>query len=946
MKILVTLLRTPKVIKDGQRVIFPYRKSEGLFYYLCVKRSISRDEAVSIFWADCTESAARKNLRDAVYHLKRILGDGTIVNDGNNRISLNEEIDISTDYDQLYAQNLVDLYTGDFLEFFYIKNCLEFEEWAAEIRGNLISQYQEALKKRAAVLEKGRNSKALLECGQKLLQKNIYDESVYYDIIQALLRMGAYSEAEQFCRKLKTVFRQDLDVDPDERIIALMKEAALLRSARDEHKGRDVAEEYFYGREREIFALRAALVNQGTPAVLLTGEAGVGKTAILRKFQSGLQEKTNLILFYQCVQPEIDLYLKLWNDILAQVKECCNARGISSPSMLNMGGQFDASVYATQYEMFAKALLQTLLQDLKEQKVLIFIDDVQWMDKESRRLLSSLVFWAKGRNVIIVMTGRRESLTELISLLEAKGLLQEIKVPRFTQSETAEIVDECIPDLVERQDVVEKIYQQTGGNALFLTETLREIEHGGNSEQISTKMAGMIQSRLAGLSEDERETLNVISLFPRFATTEDLSVIMNKPKLDLLKNIEHLLSHQMIRLGTTYNKAGYGFSHQVIREYVYTAMISEKRQVLHSNIAEYYESKYASDGDIGLCPMLIYHFRCCGNTYKMYTYQLEYLKAFYAIQHEIYPYPSVQTEQSAMWQEMPRLSGEDALVELAEKVRALHGLSSEADSLRMKVEFLLGRYDLFSGSFEKGLKNIAASINIAKKLNDNRYLVDNYLQMAFHAIQIHDIEMLEHYISESENLIQKYPYTDTDVYMIMRLRGVYYMKTRQFDRAEEIFNRIIEHTEPLCKSAASYRVGLAACYNYLGESRQSTGDMDDALKYYLQAIECCESESSVRGIGVIYSHTGYILYTQGKFDLAQEYIDKANRCFAEHGALWGRSEALSYAALLAIERHQWKKAKELIGTAREIAQRGGNPEVLSLVQSASNLLEQRKAQKE
>ena len=59
MSMKVSLLGSPRVIADGQELVFPYRKAEGLFYYLCLKGSVSRDEAIGIFWADCSENSAR-----------------------------------------------------------------------------------------------------------------------------------------------------------------------------------------------------------------------------------------------------------------------------------------------------------------------------------------------------------------------------------------------------------------------------------------------------------------------------------------------------------------------------------------------------------------------------------------------------------------------------------------------------------------------------------------------------------------------------------------------------------------------------------------------------------------------------------------------------------------------------------------------------------------------
>ena len=46
----VTLLGTPCVYRDGKEIHFPYRKAEGIFYYLCVEKQTSRDELVSLFW--------------------------------------------------------------------------------------------------------------------------------------------------------------------------------------------------------------------------------------------------------------------------------------------------------------------------------------------------------------------------------------------------------------------------------------------------------------------------------------------------------------------------------------------------------------------------------------------------------------------------------------------------------------------------------------------------------------------------------------------------------------------------------------------------------------------------------------------------------------------------------------------------------------------------------
>ena len=49
-KISVHLLGRPYVEKNGERVNFPYKKAEGFFYYLCVKKTATREEIIYVLW--------------------------------------------------------------------------------------------------------------------------------------------------------------------------------------------------------------------------------------------------------------------------------------------------------------------------------------------------------------------------------------------------------------------------------------------------------------------------------------------------------------------------------------------------------------------------------------------------------------------------------------------------------------------------------------------------------------------------------------------------------------------------------------------------------------------------------------------------------------------------------------------------------------------------------
>ena len=101
------------------------------------------------------------------------------------------------------------------------------------------------------------------------------------------------------------------------------------------------------------------------------------------------------------------------------------------------------------------------------------------------------------------------------------------------------------------------------------------------------------------------------------------------------------------------------------------------------------------------------------------------------------------------------------------------------------------RYDLSSGDYQYGLRNMNACIEAAKILKNSRYLMDSYLQMIYYAIQVYDLDMMKEYIMYCSELLEEYQYSKSTPYTIQRLKALYYSKTEQFDKAEQILESLI-----------------------------------------------------------------------------------------------------------------------------------------------------------
>ena len=65
-RINVHLLGRPYVEVDGERINFPYKKAEGFFYYLCVKKNATREEIIYVLWGADNENVIKTLLLHAL----------------------------------------------------------------------------------------------------------------------------------------------------------------------------------------------------------------------------------------------------------------------------------------------------------------------------------------------------------------------------------------------------------------------------------------------------------------------------------------------------------------------------------------------------------------------------------------------------------------------------------------------------------------------------------------------------------------------------------------------------------------------------------------------------------------------------------------------------------------------------------------------------------------
>ena len=132
----VSMLGSPSMELDGAPLVFPYRQAEAILYYLFLNQSVNKYTLADLIWEDkCTEEKTNSNLRNAFYIIRKNLGKDFLVKGSGDMIKITPAFSLTLDTEQfLREEQNLSLYRGDFLEGFYLKNNVSFNEWVTNTR--------------------------------------------------------------------------------------------------------------------------------------------------------------------------------------------------------------------------------------------------------------------------------------------------------------------------------------------------------------------------------------------------------------------------------------------------------------------------------------------------------------------------------------------------------------------------------------------------------------------------------------------------------------------------------------------------------------------------------------------------------------------------------------------------------------------------------------------
>ena len=196
-------------------------------------RAVTREKLMGYLWPDRDSDGARQLLNQAVYALRKALGDEALLSDGDD-LRLNADV-LQSDTAELEAalarsdhERAIRLYSGPLLDGFFLNDAPEFDRLVEQERLRLARAYAKALEALAETAERNKDPGTAAEWWRKRATQDPYDTRVAMRLMQALAASGNRAAAIQYADIHERLLEQEFGAAPPPEVRAF---AERLRNA-------------------------------------------------------------------------------------------------------------------------------------------------------------------------------------------------------------------------------------------------------------------------------------------------------------------------------------------------------------------------------------------------------------------------------------------------------------------------------------------------------------------------------------------------------------------------------------------------------------------------------------------------------------------------------------------------------------------------------------------
>jgi DNA-binding SARP family transcriptional activator/tetratricopeptide (TPR) repeat protein len=645
MRLVVRLLGDLQVRRgiSGAVVPVPARKVRALLAYLATHpgRAHPRDRLTALLWPDVPDSQARQSLRQALAGLRRALTSSRALVVDADTVAVDPlllDVDVIR-FERLVAaggqpklQQAVALYQGDLLDGFHVKSPA-FEDWLLTERERFRELARQALAKVLEHQSRTGATEAAIHTAGRLLALDVLREDVHRAVMRLYVARGQRGAALRQYQSCVGILRRELGVEPEVATKRLYQEILQhplpsppspppRRGAAHRKLDRVPGEVALIGREAEVARLRRAREQawEGqAQTVLLTGEAGIGKTRVLEEAAAEAAAAGGYVLVGRSHETEQVLPFQAWihalrsGDVVSSLGDLAQWRGELARLFPEVG---PPPRTAGNSMRLLDAMLGVVDRLAARQRLLIVLDDLHWADEMSVRLFSFIGRRIGQRPVLLLGSVREEELTDARMLrqalaeLDRDARLLRVGLSPLSHVHTVELVRALLRRGAAEASVErlgEEIWRTSEGNPFVIVETVRELFDGTAAAAaagvvVPRRVKDLVCARLERLAERSRRLAAVAAVIGRDFSFALLQQAGGLGAAETAEGLEELVRRRIVSA----TGEGFDFAHARFRRVVYDELLEPSRRMLHAAVGAALEALHG-DHPAEASDRLAYH---------------------------------------------------------------------------------------------------------------------------------------------------------------------------------------------------------------------------------------------------------------------------------------------------------------------------------------------------
>jgi predicted ATPase/DNA-binding CsgD family transcriptional regulator len=397
----------------------------------------------------------------------------------------------------------------------------------------------------------------------------------------------------------------------------------------------------FIGRRTELNQLENALTavqSQGGRCVLVSGEAGIGKSRLIAEIRTQANDGGFTILAGRCFEqdrsfpyaPLIDMLRPFFTqgaafDLLDDLGPLAAELAKLLPELADHVSLPQASS-PLQSELEKRRLFEALTNLFLHQAgaglLMMIVEDLHWSDEASLEFLLYFVRRMAGYPILLLLSRRTadspSGLVELLAGLDREPIVQELRLDPLTRAEVAALLEAILDQPQELSaEFVQAVYNLSEGIPFFAEEICTSLIASGDvfyagdqwrrkplaQIELPDSLQRLVQLRLDRLSQPAKQLINLAAVSGRSFDLAVLQTLTGLSDEELLARVKELMAAQLV---VEENAERFSFRHALTREALYARLLERERQALHRQLVRAIEQIYAGSLETHL-ETLAYH---------------------------------------------------------------------------------------------------------------------------------------------------------------------------------------------------------------------------------------------------------------------------------------------------------------------------------------------------